>query len=48
MFRIIFDYLVELADYNYREAYWQEVANSRFNLFNLSMMIFEDEQKSRN
>jgi hypothetical protein len=43
---LIMKYLIALADYNYRKAYWYSVNANEFNLTKLGFMVIEEKNKS--
>lgn len=42
MFKLLFDYIRALSDYNYRKAYWVAVQESKFNAINIALMALEN------
>lgn len=47
MIKIIVDYLMDLADYNYTKSHWLAVNESQFSAFNIAFSILEEKEKNR-
>lgn len=46
MIKIIVDYLMDLANYNYTRAYWMAVNESQFSAFNIAFSFLEEKEKN--